>query len=157
FLPAIAEGKLKIAFAHSEPGARYDLARVGSKAEPHAGGVRLTGQKSVVLGGDDADLFIVSANTAKGLSLFLIERNTAGLKVTPHINFDDTRAANITLSNVETGAAALLSAEGQALPLIVSAMDRAAAALSWDAVGAMTALNEVTLDYIKTRVQFGRP
>jgi alkylation response protein AidB-like acyl-CoA dehydrogenase len=162
-LPEVVEGKLFLALAHGEPKSRYNLAHVETKAARSDDGYILTGAKSVVLGGDCADLFIVSARTAgavtdeHGISLFLVERGSPGLEIRGYPNVDGTRAAEVTLEGVHVRAALLLGEEGAAHPLIVHAVDRGIAAVCAEAIGVMAALNDLTLDYLKTRTQFGVP
>ncbi|MFL5353030.1 acyl-CoA dehydrogenase family protein [Archangium sp.] len=162
-LPRVAEGKLFLAFAHGEPRSRYSLTHVTTKATGGAEGYTLHGSKAVVLGGDCADSLIVSARTAgkpderDGLSLFLVERGAPGLKLRGYPTVDGTRAAELSLEGVRVPRSALLGPEGGAFPFIQQAVDRGIAALCSEAVGNMQALNEVTLDYLKTRTQFGVP
>lgn len=162
-LPRVVEGGLLLAFAHGEPKSRYALAHVTATATSSAEGYTLNGAKAVVLGGDSADILVVSARTAgkpdsqDGLSLFLVERGAPGLAIRGYANVDGTRAAEVTLQNVRVPRSALLGPEGGAFPFIQQAIDRGIAALCAEAVGNMQALNEVTLDYLKTRTQFGVP
>jgi alkylation response protein AidB-like acyl-CoA dehydrogenase len=162
-LPKMVEGQLFMAFAHGEPKSRYTLHHVETKAVRADGGYTLNGAKAVVLGGDCADLFVVSARTGggttdkHGISLFLVERGTPGLDVRGFPNVDGTRAAEVTLTNVHVKQSALLGTEGGAFPVIEHTIDRAIAALCAEAVGAMETLNDITLDYLKTRTQFGTP
>jgi alkylation response protein AidB-like acyl-CoA dehydrogenase len=121
----------------------------------------VNGEKSVVLQGDSADKLIVSARTAgnasdaDGISLFLVDRTAPGVAVRGYPTNDERRAAEITLTDVRVGADALLGEAGMAMPAIDHAVDKAIAALCAEAVGLMEALNRLTLDYIKTRKQFG--
>jgi pimeloyl-CoA dehydrogenase small subunit len=162
-LPEIAAGKVKLAFAHGERGARYDLARVSTTAKAQGDGFILNGEKSVVLHGGAADKLIVSARTAgsggdkNGISLFLVDRNAKGVTVRDYPTVDGLRAADVALNNVAAGGDALLGPRDGALPFIVRAVDRAVVALCAEAVGIMEILNAMTLDYIKTRKQFGVP
>jgi alkylation response protein AidB-like acyl-CoA dehydrogenase len=162
-LPKMVEGQLFLALAHGEPKSRYTLNHVETKATKTAEGYRLDGAKAVVLGGDCADLFIVSARCSgrpldrTGISLFLVPRDAKGLEIRGYPNVDGTRAAELTLTDVAVPASALLGPEGGAFPFIEHAIDRGIAALCAEAVGVMAALNEVTLDYLKTRTQFGTP
>jgi alkylation response protein AidB-like acyl-CoA dehydrogenase len=162
-LPKLAAGQCFMALAHGEAKSRYSLAQVETKAQHCDDGYILTGAKSVVLGGDCADLFIVSARTSgaatdpAGISLFLVERGSPGLEIRGYPNVDGTRAAEITLEGVHVRAAQLLGTEGDACGLIEHAIDRGTAALCAEAVGVMAALNDITLDYLKTRTQFGVP
>jgi len=163
FLPRIVEGALFVAFAHGEPKSRYTLSHVATTAAASGDGFTLTGEKAVVPGGDCADLFIVSARTAgavgdrQGLSLFLVPKDAPGLTVRGYPTVDGTRAAEVSLNGVQVPRSALLGPDGGAFPLIEQATDRAIAALCAEAVGAMEALNAQTLDYLKTRTQFGVP
>jgi alkylation response protein AidB-like acyl-CoA dehydrogenase len=162
-LPKLVEGQMFLALAHGEAKSRYTLAHVETQARRSDDGYILTGAKSVVLGGDCADLFIVSARTARaatdtaGISLFLVERGAPGLEIRGYPNVDGTRAAEVTLEGVHVRAAQLLGSEGEAYPLIEQAVDRGIAALCAEAIGVMATLNDITLDYLKSRTQFGVP
>jgi len=162
-LPAIVEGRLKMAFAHTENGARYDLAHVAATARPAGKVWLLDGEKRVVLGAPLADKLVVSARTsgktadAKGISLFLVDRAAAGVSLRPYATLDEMRAADVVLKGVEVGADALLGKEGEAGPLIEEAVDFSTALLCAEAVGAMKHANDATLEYLKTRKQFGVP
>jgi len=151
-LPAIVEGKLKMAFAHTEKGARYNLAKVSASAKKAGSGWEISGEKLVVLGADAADKLVVSANTDKGLSLFLVERNA--FKVKAYVTLDEQRAGDVSLSKAK---GELLGAEGGALPMIEEVVDFATALVCAEAVGAMKFACDTTLEYLKTRKQFGVP
>jgi pimeloyl-CoA dehydrogenase small subunit len=160
-IPAIAAGDFRLAFAHTERQSRYDLADVATTAKPVAAGFVLGGQKGVVLHGEGADRIIVSARTAggpreaAGISLFLVDPKQAGVSVQGYPTVDGLRAAEITFSDVKLDKNALLGAQDQALPIIARAVDLAIAALAAEAVGAMTVMHELTVEYLKTRKQFG--
>jgi len=160
-LPAVAEGRRKLAFAFAERQARYTLHDVEVRAEAAGGGYRLSGVKSVVFGAPTADCFIVSARTAggprdaEGITLFLVEKEAPGLSVRGYPTADGLRAGEVTLEN--TPARAVLGAVDGGLAVVEEVVDRAIAAVSAEAVGLMGALNDMTLDYIKTREQFGQP
>jgi alkylation response protein AidB-like acyl-CoA dehydrogenase len=162
-LASIAEGKLLLALAHDEPGSRWSLTQVETRAAKRGNRWRLDGRKAVVLNGGQADRLIVSACTGGkpgeegGLSLFLVDRDTKGLSVQDYRTVDGLRAADVKLDAVEVEAAALLGKEGQACVALEWSMDAGTAALCAEAVGAMEALCEQTLDYIKQRTQFGQP
>ncbi|HLZ66751.1 MAG TPA: acyl-CoA dehydrogenase family protein [Aliidongia sp.] len=162
-LPQVVAGELFLALAHGEPKSRYTLAHVETTATADSGDYLLTGAKAVVLGGDAADRFLVSARTsgtksdADGISLFLVPRDAAGLAIRAYPNIDGTRAADLVLDRVRVPASARIGEIGQALPIVTQAVDRAIAYLCAEAVGAMQALNALTLDYLKTRTQFGVP
>jgi alkylation response protein AidB-like acyl-CoA dehydrogenase len=162
-LPALAEGKLMLAFAHGEPQSRYALADVTARAARDGNGYVLSGKKAVVLHGDSADKLVVSARNAgssrdkKGISLFIVDAKAKGVAIRGYPTVDGQRAAEITLDQVRVGADALLGAPGEAYGAIEHAVDRAIAALCAEAVGIMEVLNTTTLDYLKTRRQFGVP
>jgi alkylation response protein AidB-like acyl-CoA dehydrogenase len=151
-LPAVVEGKLKMAFAHTEKGARYNLAKVESQARKADGGWEITGEKFVVLGAPAADVFVVSAKTDKGLSLFLVKKES--VKVKAYVTLDEQRAGDVSFSKT---LGELIGTEGGALPVIEEVMDFATALICAEAVGAMKFACDTTLEYLKTRKQFGVP
>jgi pimeloyl-CoA dehydrogenase small subunit len=160
-LPKLAAGETILAFAHSERQARYDLADVATHARRDGAGWILEGEKSLVLHGDCADQFIVSARIAgerqerQGIALFLVGAKATGLSRRPYPTQDGMRAAEIALASVALGADSVIGAPGAALALIERVVDAAIAALAAEAVGAMSALTEMTVEYLKTRRQFG--
>jgi pimeloyl-CoA dehydrogenase small subunit len=162
-LPAIAAGETKLAFAHYERQARYDMADLMTTATPVEGGYVLEGAKSVVLHGDSADRLIISARTAggrddaEGISLFLVDGEATGVARRGYALRDGTRAAELSLSGVQVRRAALLGEADQALPVIEQVVEAGIAATSGEVVGAMEAMQAMTLDYLKTRQQFGKP
>jgi alkylation response protein AidB-like acyl-CoA dehydrogenase len=162
-LPAVAEGKLTLAFAHSERAARFDLALVDTTAGNTADGWRLNGSKIAVLDGAAADQIIVSArianaNGASGkLGLFLVPAGTSGLTLRDYARLGGGRGCNLDLKDVQLPADALLGDGTDALPAIETVVDRAMAALGAEAVGIMQTLLDTTLEYTKIRKQFGRP
>jgi alkylation response protein AidB-like acyl-CoA dehydrogenase len=153
-LSSVVEGKLRLAFAHSEKGARYNLAKVSAKAKKAGAHWEISGEKLVVLGAPAADKLVVSAVTDKGLSLFVVEASAAGVKMKPYMTLDEQRAADVTFSGAK---GELLGAEGGALPAIEATMDFATALICAEAVGAMKFACDTTLEYLKTRKQFGVP
>jgi pimeloyl-CoA dehydrogenase small subunit len=161
-VPQIAEGRLALAFAHGEQQARYDLPDVLTTATPRGGNWVIDGAKSVVSHGDGADQLIVSARTAgnrddkSGISLFLVNAKASGVARRSYVLRDGTRAAEIALSGVEVGGDAVLGQVGEAFPVIERVAEAAIAAMAGEAVGAMEAMQAMTLEYLKTRVQFGR-
>ena len=160
-LPAIAEGSLKLAFAHSERQARYDLADVVTTAKKDGDAWILDGSKTVVAHGDSADKLIVSARTSgerydtDGITLFLVDTNAQGVARRGYITRDESRAADISLSNVRV--TEVLGAVGKGLAIVEKIVEAGIAATAAETVGAMEAMNEMTLEYSKTRVQFGNP
>jgi alkylation response protein AidB-like acyl-CoA dehydrogenase len=151
-LTAVVEGKLKLAFAQTEKGARYNLAKVNAQAKKAGPGWEITGAKVVVLGAPAADAFVVSAKTDKGLSLFLVKKES--VKVKAYVTLDEQRAGDVSLSK---SAGELLGAEGGALAVIEEVVDYATALICAEAVGAMKFACDTTLEYLKTRKQFGVP
>ncbi len=155
-LAAVAGGERMLALAHYEREARYKVSLVNTAAKQDGAGWKITGAKGVVLGGGSADALIVSANTGKGLSLFLVDARAKGVTVRNYTTQDGGRAAEVRLDNVAVGADALVGPEGGALPAIERGLDYGIAALCAEAVGIMAALDEATLEYLKTRKQFGQ-
>jgi alkylation response protein AidB-like acyl-CoA dehydrogenase len=151
-LPAVVEGKLKMAFAQTEKGARYNLAKVDVHAKKAGAGWEISGEKFSVLGAPAADKFVVSATTDKGLSLFLIDKDSA--KVKAQVTLDEQRAGDVSFSKAP---GELIGREGGALPVIEEVVDFATALICAEAVGAMKFACDTTLEYLKTRKQFGVP
>jgi alkylation response protein AidB-like acyl-CoA dehydrogenase len=145
-LPAVAEGRLVMALAHHEAGARYDLAHVDAVAR----GTALSGTKRSVHA-PCADKLVVTARDGATVRLFLVDRADATLH--SGVTLDEMRAADVELENVE----AVPLGEGDAMPAIEEAADYATALLCAEAVGAMKFANDTTLEYLKTRKQFGVP
>ena len=162
-LPALIQGTNRLAFAHTERGARYDLAHVATRAKKGGAGYTLEGEKRAVLHGASADTLIVSARTGggdtdpTGISLFLVERSAPGVTLKEYRTIDELRAADVWLSGVTVPAEARLGDEGRALPLIEDAADYATALLCAEAVGAIRFANDATLEYLKARRQLGVP
>ena len=162
-LPSLIAGKTKMAFAQTEPGARYELARVSTRATPSGDGWVLEGDKRAVLHGGCADLLVVSARTggaegdARGISVFLVERRAPGVTVSEYRGLDNLRLADVRLSGVRVARAGLLGAEGGGWSLIEEVVDYATALVCAEAVGAIKYAHDATLDYLKTRRQFGVP
>ena len=161
-VPKIAEGKLLVAFAHGERQARYDLSDVLTTAKPKGAGWVIEGAKSVVSHGDGADKLVVSARTSgnrddtSGMTLFLVDGTANGIARRSYTLRDGTRAAEIALAGVEVGGDAVLGRVGEAFPVVARVVEAGIAATAAEAVGAMEAMQAMTLEYLKTRVQFGR-
>ena len=154
----LASGETLYAFAHTEPGQRYERASVSLAATANGAGYTLSGKKISVLGGDCADTLIVSAVIAGDAeaSLFLVPANAEGVTRHAYPMQDAQRGADIEFANVSVGADALLGGRGKAQDAIEYALDVGCAALCAEAVGAMTELQKITVEYLKTRKQFGR-
>jgi pimeloyl-CoA dehydrogenase small subunit len=162
-LPRIAEGKLSLAFAHGERQARYDLSDVLTTVKPKGSGWIIDGAKSVITHGDSADKLIVSARTKgerndpNGISLFIVDADANGVARRAYRMRDGMGAAEIALSGVEVGSDAVLGEIGKAFPVIERVVEAGIAATAAEAVGAMETMQAMTLEYLKTRQQFGRP
>src|SRR5258708_5465116 len=161
FLPEITAGKTIWALAWAEGRSRYDVDNVATVAERHGSEYVLSGTKAAVIGAPWADKLIVSARTSggprdrRGVSLFMVDRQSANLHLQSFKTIDGRRAAEITLMNVQVPASQLLGTEGEGVAALEACRDRTIAALCAEAVGAMTELNSATLEYTKTRKQFG--
>ena len=156
-LPPLCRGELKFSLACYEAASRYDLSRVDCRAVPHEGGWLLSGQKTVVLDAPSADHFLVTARAADGVSLFLVARESAGLSLFAYPTQSGARAADVQFDAVSLGPNALIGNAGEGLSIAERAVDRGVAALCAEASGIVTALNEATLSYLKSRKQFGVP
>jgi alkylation response protein AidB-like acyl-CoA dehydrogenase len=161
-LPKVAAGDELLALAQQEPRSRYDLALVETRAEKAGNGWRLTGEKIQVLDGAAADFLIVSARTsggtrdATGVTLFLVPRGADGLGVQRQSRVDARGAALVRLEGVQVGAGAVVGEVGGGVALLQRVIDRATIALTAEMLGAMSVAFETTLDYLKTRQQFGK-
>ncbi|HEX2276086.1 MAG TPA: acyl-CoA dehydrogenase family protein, partial [Candidatus Tectomicrobia bacterium] len=162
-LTAVAKGKAKLALAQTERGARYDLRHVATAARRAGAGWVLDGEKCAVLHGGCADLLIVPARTAggvtdpRGISLFLVTQGTPGVTLREYRTIDNLRAVDIRLSAAAVPEEALIGPEGGGLALLEEVVDYGTALLCAEAVGAIRYANEATLAYLKSRRQFGVP
>jgi pimeloyl-CoA dehydrogenase small subunit len=162
-VPGITAGETTLAFAHGEREARYDLADISTRARRDGAGWVLEGEKSLVLHGDSADRLVVSARIAgerrerHGVALFLVDGKASGLSRRGYGTQDGMRAAEISLASVRVAAEELLGEAGAGLAIVERVIDEAMAALCAEAVGAMAALTDLTVEYLKTRRQFGVP
>jgi pimeloyl-CoA dehydrogenase small subunit len=160
-IPAIAAGESLMSLAHSESQARYELANVCTSASRDGDQWIINGAKRFVLNGDKADRLIVSARVdgeqrdRNGLALFIIDAQAKGVTRRGYLTQDSLRAADVQLSNVRAYDAQLIGEAGRALPIIEQAVDQALAALCAEAVGVMSKAHELTVEYLKTRKQFG--
>src|SRR6202165_2055678 len=173
-LPRVIEGKLKMAFAQTEEGARYDLAHVASRARKTASGYVLDGEKRVVLHAPMADLIVASARLSPsplgegrgegsgrgeggGISLFLVDPKSPGITMTTYRTLDEQRAADIAFKAVSVSEDSLVGTGEDALPIIEQVTDYATALTCAEAVGALKFANETTLEHLKTRKKLGVP
>lgn len=162
-LPQIATGSLQLAVALDEPQSHYNLHDVQTRAEAVDGGYRLSGRKAVVIGGYSAGRIIVSARTSgdsrdeAGIGLFIVDPSAEGVSRRVYPTIDGRKGCELFLDNVQVGADALLGEAGNALPALRYQQGRAIAAQCADALGSMQEACTLTLDYLKTRRQFGVP
>ncbi|MBN9007685.1 MAG: pimeloyl-CoA dehydrogenase small subunit [Rhizobiales bacterium] len=162
-VPGIVDGSKTLAFAQLEKNSRYDLADVATTAKKKGDGWIIDGEKFVVLNGETADTFIVTARTKggqrdrNGIGVFLVPANAKGVSKKGYPTQDGLHAADVTFTGVEVGADAVLGDPGNGLPLVEQVVDDARIALCAEAVGAMDESLKTTVEYIKTRKQFGVP
>jgi alkylation response protein AidB-like acyl-CoA dehydrogenase len=160
WLPKIAAGETMMAFGFAEAQGRFNLADLATTAKRQGETYLLQGQKAVVLAAPWADQLIVTARTGgsqretRGVSVFLVERNGKGVSCRDYAVMSGLRASDIIFENAP---ARLIWEEGEALPVLETIVDRAIAAHLAEATGAVAMLMSATLDYAKTRKQFGQP
>ncbi|MEX3786472.1 acyl-CoA dehydrogenase family protein [Paraburkholderia sp. BR14374] len=160
-IASLIEGRVAAALAHEEPGSHYELANVTTRAARTSNGWVLTGAKAVVQQGEHADFFLVSARTSGapdaqvGISLFIVERDTAGVELRGYPKIDGGRAAELRLNEVRISQHALLGEPHAGFATLESAIGAGVLALCAEALGAMDVAKEYTLDYLRTRKQFG--
>jgi len=163
FIPEIVEGKRVFAFAFAEPQGRYNLADLQVTAKKAGAGYTLNGHKAVVVGAPWADTLIVTARTGggqrdeKGVSVFVVDKKAKGVGTRDYPTVDGLRASEVTFENVSVGADAVVGQVDNGLKLVEQVTDEGIAALSAEAIGAMKVLNDTTVEYCKTRKQFGVP
>ena len=158
--PAIA-GEMHLALAYAEPQSRFNLSDVVTEAKADGDNFIINGYKSVVMNGPSADQIIVSARTSgtqldeNGISLFIIDANASGLDKTNYKTVDGRRASDLTFENVSVTKENLIGDQDKGFDILDSAIDKAILAISAEAVGAMEILYKTTVEYTKTREQFG--
>jgi alkylation response protein AidB-like acyl-CoA dehydrogenase len=162
-LEQVAAGELKLACALGEKQSRHDLFDIATAAKASGDGYVINGTKTVVIHGAQAGMLIVSARTGgaqrdtAGISLFVVPADAAGVSRRDYRTIDGQRAADITFAGVKLPSSALLGKAGDGWDVLDACVDYGAALLCAEAVGAMEALNSATLEYLKTRQQFGVP
>jgi len=163
YIPEIIEGKRIFAFAFAEPQGRYSLADLTVNAKKSGAGYTLNGHKAVVIGAPWADTLVVTARTGggqrdeKGISVFLVDKKAKGVSCRDYPTVDGLRASEVTFESVALDASALVGEADNGLPLIERVTDEGIAALAAESIGAMKVLNDATVEYCKTRKQFGVP
>lgn len=160
-LPKIMEGKLQLACAYAEPGSRFNLANIKTSAVADGDNFVLNGSKTAVLNGSNAEVLLVvaresgAATDTTGVSVFMVDATSAGVSIQAFANVDGKKSAEITFKDVSVSATARLGEAGSALSALTAVVDRATLAVSAEAVGAMEAMLHKTVEYSKTRKQFG--
>ncbi len=161
YLPGLIDGSRTMAFAQLEKNSRYDLADVSTTAKKSGDGWVIDGGKFVVLHGDSADALVVTARTGggqrdrKGIGVFLVPRDARGVSIKGYPTQDGLRAADITFEGVAVGADAAIGNPEDGLELVERVVDEARIAMCAEAVGLMEESLKTTVEYIKTRKQFG--
>jgi len=162
-LAELIEGRCFGALAFVEPQARFNLNDVTTTATQNGDGYELNGFKGVVLGGPTADFLVVPARTSgaqrdeHGISLFVVSTDAAGVERRNYATVDGGRAAEFTFAGVKLADSALLGDKDQGLALLERVIDHAIMAIGAEAVGAMEVSYKLTVEYCKTREQFGQP
>jgi pimeloyl-CoA dehydrogenase small subunit len=160
-IPSIVDGSRTLAFAQLEKSSRYNLADVTTTAKKKGGGWVIDGEKFVVIHGETADMLIVSARASgaqrdrNGIGVFLVPANAKGVTIKGYPTQDGMRAADIRFEGVEVGADAVIGDPENGLPLIERVVDEARIAMCAEAIGAMDESLKSTVEYLKTRKQFG--
>jgi alkylation response protein AidB-like acyl-CoA dehydrogenase len=160
-IPAIIGGELQGAVAFAEKQSRFDLNNVATKAEANGDGFSITGEKIAVLNGASADKLIVSARTSgdeladAGVSLFVVDANADGVSKTPFRMMDGQVVANIRFDDVAVTGADLVGEQDAGVALLQGVVQEATVAVGAEAVGIMDKLKNTTVEYTKTREQFG--
>jgi alkylation response protein AidB-like acyl-CoA dehydrogenase len=155
YLPGIASGDVTATLAFTEPNGRWDLDGIEFTAAQSGGEWRLSGEKSYVLDGHSASLILVAARTPGGLSLFAVNGDADGLHKSAQPTLDQTRKlATLEFNDVR---GVLVGAEGAAASILEKTLDLAAIALAAEQVGGAQRVLDMSVEYAKERIQFGRP
>src|SRR6195952_689722 len=162
-IPGIIDGSKTFAFAQLEKNSRYDLNDVSTSAKKKGDGWVIDGEKFVVLNGESAEMLIVTARTKggqrdrDGIGVFLVPGDAKGVSRKGYPTQDGLHAADITFTGVEVGTEAAIGDPENGLALIERVVDDARIAMCAEAVGAMDESLKSTVEYLKTRTQFGVP
>jgi len=162
-LSGLIDGSKQAALAFAEPQGRFNLADLTTTAAADGDGFRLDGYKCVVLNGPAADFFVVSARTGggqrdqDGVSLFIVPADAPGVSRRDYPTVDGFRASEVTFEDVRLEEHALLGTQGGGYPIIEQVIDQGILAVGSEAVGCMEVLYKTTVEYCKTREQFGQP
>jgi len=163
YLPGLIGGENVWSLAYAEPQSRFNLADVLTSAKKDGEGYVLNGAKAVVIGAPWADKLIVSARVSgdqrdtSGLALFVVDKTSAGVSTQDYPTVDGGRASEVIFENVKVDASAMIGAEGAGFAILEEAIDFGIGALCGEAIGQMKCLHDATVEYCKTRKQFGTP
>ena len=163
YLPGLIAGEIVWSLAYAEPQSRFNLADVLTSAKKDGEGYVLNGAKAVVIGAPWADKLIVSARVSgdqrdtNGLALFVVDKAAAGISTQDYPTVDGGRASEVILENVKVDSSAMIGAEGAGFAILEEAIDFGIGALCGEAIGQMKCLHDATVEYCKTRKQFGAP
>jgi pimeloyl-CoA dehydrogenase small subunit len=163
YLPGLIAGENVWSLAYAEPQSRFNLADVLTSAKKDGEGYVLNGAKAVVIGAPWADKLIVSARVSgdqrdtNGLALFVVDKAAAGISTQDYPTVDGGRASEVILENVKVDGSAMIGAEGAGFAILEEAIDFGIGALCGEAIGQMKCLHDATVEYCKTRKQFGAP
>jgi len=161
-LEKVILGKMQLALAFAEPQSRFNLSDITTEAKQDGNSYNLNGYKSVVMNGPSADMLIISARTSgksrdeNGISLFLVDSKSSGISSRHYSTVDDRKASEISLENVKVDSNSLLGKIDQGYEELEKAIDVATLAICAEAVGVMEVLYKTTVEYTKTRKQFGQ-
>ena len=162
-LNSVINGEMHLALAYAEPQSRFNLSDVVTEAKEDGDNFVINGFKSVVMNGPSANKIIISARTSgtqledKGISLFLVDSDIEGLTKSDYKTVDGRKASDINLENVIVSNSCLIGSLNAGFDILDEAIDRSILAISAEAVGAMEILYKTTVEYTKTREQFGTP
>lgn len=162
-LNSVINGEMHLALAYAEPQSRFNLSDVVTEAKEEGDNFVINGFKSVVMNGPSANKIIISARTSgtqledKGISLFLVDSDIEGLTKSDYKTVDGRKASDINLENVIVSNSCLIGSLNAGFDILDEAIDRSILAISAEAVGAMEILYKTTVEYTKTREQFGTP
>ena len=160
-LPKLMEGKLQLACAYAEQGSRFNLVNIKTSATVEGDTVVLNGSKTAVLNGSNAEILLVAvresgaATDSEGISVFMVDASSAGVSIQSFTNMDGKKSAEISFKDVSVPISRRLGASGSASKVLQDSVDRATLAVSAEAIGAMESLLHKTVEYSKTRKQFG--
>ena len=162
-LDQVIAGDMHLALGFTEPQSRFNLADVTTEAKLKDGNYIVNGFKSVVMNGPNANKLIISTRTTgnqtdkDGITLLVIDASQEGVSLRNYPTVDGRRASELTLENVKVPSSCLLGNEDQGFQLLEDAIDNATLGICAEAVGAMEVLYKTTVEYTKTREQFGQP